>query len=112
MIKIISILVIVLIYLLIMFLPREIFFEVPGGDYAGHIYISFILTIIGLNIFSNKKMIPNIIIIYIFLSLIEFLQIFTSREFDFFDLIYNFIGFVIAIFVFKVSKFLKTKLLS
>ena len=112
MVKIISILIIGSIYALIMLLPREIFYEVPGGDNAGHICISFILTIIGLNILSNKKLLLNLIIIFIFLSLVELLQLFSARNYALTDLIFNFIGFVIAIFVFKVFKFLKIKLLS
>ena len=56
MIKIFSALIVGLLYSLIMLLPRELFLQVPGGDNAGHIYMSFVLTIIGLCIFSDKKL--------------------------------------------------------
>ena len=46
--KIFSTLAVGSLYSLIMLLPREFFFRVPGGDNAGHIYMSFVLTIIGL----------------------------------------------------------------
>ena len=56
MIKIFSALVVGLLYSLIMLLPREFFLQVPGGDDAGHIYMSFILIIISLYIFQIKKL--------------------------------------------------------
>ena len=110
MIKIFSALVVVLLYSLIMLLPRKLFLQVPGGDNAGHIYMSFILTIIGLYIFSDKKIEINLIIIFVFLTLIEFLQVFTARNFVINDLLFNFIGYIIATLLYLVSKFIKTKL--
>jgi len=56
MIKIFSTLVVGLLYSLIMLLPRKFFLQVPGGDDAGHIYMSFILTIKSLYIFQIKKL--------------------------------------------------------
>ena len=93
-----------------MLLPRELFLQVPGGDIAGHIYMSFVLTIIGLCIFSDKKIEINLIIIFIFLTLIEFLQVLTTRYFTISDLLFNFIGYIIATLLYLVSKFIKTKL--
>ena len=70
MIKIFSALVVGLLYSLTMLLPRELFLQVPGGDNAGHIYMSFVFTIIGLCIFSDKKIKINLMIIFVFLALI------------------------------------------
>ena len=56
MIKIFSTLAVGLLYSLIMLLPRKFFLQVPGGDDAGHIYMSFILTIKSLYIFQIKKL--------------------------------------------------------
>ena len=110
MIKIISTLAVGLLYSLIMLLPRELFLQIPGGDNAGHIYMSFVLTIIGLCIFCDKKIEINLIIIFVFLILIEFLQVFTTRNFVINDLLFNFIGYIIATLLYLVSKFIKTKL--
>ena len=110
MIKIFSALIVGLLYSLIMLLPREFFLEVPGGDNAGHIYMSFFLTIIGLCIFSDKKIEINLMIIFVFLTLIEFLQVLTTRNFIINDLIFNFVGYIIATLLYLVSKFIKTKL--
>ena len=108
--KIFSVLVVGLLYSLIMLLPRELFLQIPGGDNAGHIYMSFVLTIIGLCIFCDKKIEINLIIIFVFLTLIEFLQVFTARNFVINDLLFNFIGYIIATLLYLVSKFIKTKL--
>ena len=110
MIKIFSVLVIGLLYSLIMLLPREFFLEVPGGDNAGHIYMSFILTIISLYIFSDIKIETNLMVIFVFLTLIEFLQVLTTRNFVINDLLFNFVGYIIATLLYLVSKFIKTKL--
>ena len=110
MIKIFSALVVGLLYSLIMLLPREFFLQVPGGDDAGHIYMSFILTIISLYIFSDKKIEINLIIIFAFLTLIEFLQVLTTRNFVINDRLFNFIGYIIAALFYLMSKFIKTKL--
>ena len=93
-----------------MLLPRELFLQIPGGDNVGHIYMSFVLTIIGLCIFCDKKIEINLIIIFVFLTLIEFLQVFTARNFVINDLLFNFIGYIIATLLYLVSKFIKTKL--
>ena len=108
--KIFSVLAVSLFYSLIMLLPRDLFLQVPGGDNAGHIYMSFVLTIIGLCIFCDKKIEINLIIIFVFLTLIEFLQVFTARNFVINDLLFNFIGYIIATLLYLVSKFIKTKL--
>ena len=110
MIKIFSVLVIGLLYSLIMLLPREFFLQVPGGDNAGHIYMSFILTIISLYIFSDIKIETNLMVIFVFLTLIEFLQVLTTRNFVINDLLFNFVGYIIATLLYLVSKFIKTKL--
>ena len=110
MIKIFSALIAGLLYSLIMLLPREFFLEVPGGDNAGHIYMSFFLTIISLCIFSDKKIEINLMIIFVFLTLIEFLQVLTTRNFVINDLLFNFVGYIIATLLYLVSKFIKTKL--
>ena len=110
MIKIFSVLVVGLLYSLIMLLPREFFLEVPGGDNAGHIYMSFILTIMSLYIFSDIKIKTNLMVIFVFLTLIEFLQVLTTRNFVINDLLFNFVGYFIATLLYLVSKFIKTKL--
>ena len=110
MIKIFSVLVVGLLYSLIMLLPREFFLQVPGGDNAGHIYMSFILTIISLYIFSDIKIETNLMVIFVFLTLIEFLQVLTTRNFVINDLLFNFVGYFIATLLYLVSKFIKTKL--
>jgi uncharacterized membrane protein len=110
MIKIFSALIAGLLYSLIMLLPRELFLQVPGGDNAGHIYMSFVLTIIGLCIFCDEKIEINLIIIFVFLTLIEFLQVSTARNFVINDLLFNFIGYIIATLLYLVSKFIKIKL--
>ena len=110
MIKIFSVLVLGLLYSLIMLLPREFFLQVPGGDNAGHTYMSFVLTIISLYIFSDIKIGTNLMVIFIFLTLIEFLQVLTTRNFVINDLLFNFVGYFIATLLYLVSKFIKTKL--
>ena len=97
MIKIFSALIVGLLYSLIMLLPRELFLQVPGGDNAGHI-------------FSDKKIEINLMIIFVFLTLIEFLQVLTTRNFVINDLLFNFVGYIIATLLYLVSKFIKTKL--
>ena len=108
--KIFSTLAVGSLYSLIMLLPREFFFRVPGGDNAGHIYMSFVLTIIGLCIFSDKKIEINLMVIFVFLTLIEFLQVLTTRNFLINDLLFNFVGYIVATLLYLVSKFIKTKL--
>jgi len=93
-----------------MLLPRELFLQVPGGDDAGHIYMSFILTIMSLYIFSDIKIKTNLMVIFVFLTLIEFLQVLTTRNFVINDLLFNFVGYFIATLLYLVSKFIKTKL--
>ena len=110
MIKIFSVLVVGLLYSLVMLLPRELFLQVPGGDDAGHIYMSFILTIMSLYIFSDIKIKTNLMVIFVFLTLIEFLQVLTTRNFVINDLLFNFVGYIIATLLYLVSKFIKTKL--
>ena len=110
MIKIFYALIVGLLYSLIMLLPREFFLQVPGGDNAGHIYMSFALTIISLYIFSDIKIETNLMVIFVFLTLIEFLQVLTSRNFVINDLLFNFVGYIIATLLYLVSKFIKTKL--
>ena len=110
MIKIFSVLVVGLLYSLVMLLPRELFLQVPGGDDAGHIYMSFILTIMSLYIFSDIKIKTNLMVIFVFLTLIEFLQVLTTRNFVINDLLFNFVGYFIATLLYLVSKFIKTKL--
>mgnify|MGYP003688274661 FL=1 len=86
------------------------FLQIPGRDNAGHIYMSFVLTIIGLCIFSDKKIEINLMVIFVFLTLIEFLQVLTTRNFLINDLLFNFVGYIIATLLYLVSKFIKTKL--
>ena len=83
-----------------MLLPRDLFVQVPGGDNFGHIYLDFLLTIIIFYIFSNFKFFNKFVIVLGLTTLIEFLQSFTTRNFSYHDLIYNFIGIYIAIIVF------------
>ena len=110
MIKIFSALAVGLLYSLIMLLPRELFLQIPGGDNVGHIYMSFVLTIIGLCVFSDKKIKINLMIIFVFLILIELLQVLTTRNFAINDLLFNFVGYIVATLLYLVSKFIKTKL--
>ena len=83
-----------------MLLPRDLFIQVPGGDNFGHIYLDFLLTIIIFYIFSNFKFFNKLIIVLGLTTLIEFLQSFTTRNFSYQDLLYNFLGIYIAIIVF------------
>ena len=108
--KIFSALAVGSLYSLTMLLPRDLFLQVPGGDNAGHIYMSFVFTIIGLCIFSDKKIKINLMIIFVFLTLIEFLQVLTTRNFLINDLLFNFVGYIVATLFYLISKFIKIKL--
>ena len=72
--------------------------------------MSFVLTIIGLCIFSDKKIETNLMVIFIFLTLIEFLEILTTKNFVINDLLFNLVGYIIATLLYLVSKIIKTKL--
>ncbi len=83
-----------------MLLPRDLFFQVPGGDNFEHIYLDFLLTIIIFYIFSNLKFFNKLIIVLGITILIEMLQNLTTRNFSYQDLLYNFLGISIAITVY------------
>ena len=79
-----------------MLLPRHIFLQVPGGDNFGHIYLDFLLTIIIFYIFSNLIFFNKLIMILGITTSIEILQNFTTRNFSYQDLLFNFLGIYIA----------------
>ena len=80
-----------------MLLPRYLFIQVPGGDNFGHIYLDFLLTIIIFYIFSNLIFFNKLIMILAITTSIEILQNFTTRNFSYQDLLFNFLGIYIAI---------------
>jgi len=69
-----------------MLFPRNLFAGVLGGDNFGHIYLNLILTIISLFIMSKKKFLLSLSIVITLTTLIEFLQLFTTRSFSYYDL--------------------------
>jgi len=91
---------IIIIYSAIMLLPRDLFFQVPGGDNFGHIYLDFLLTIIIFYIFANFKFIYKLILVLGITIIVEMLQNLTTRNFSYQDLLYNFLGIYIAITVY------------
>jgi VanZ family protein len=84
-----------------MLFPRNLFTEVMGGDNFGHIYLNSILTIITLLIMSKKKFILSLSIVFASTTLIEFLQLFTTRSFSYYDLFYNAIGIAVGVIFYK-----------
>ena len=99
--KIILFLLLFIFYIIFMLFPRNLFMEVLGGDNFGHIYINSILTIITLLIMSKKKFILSLSIIFASTTLIEFLQLFTTRSFSYYDLFYNTIGIAVGVIFYK-----------
>ena len=89
-------------YLIFMLFPRNLFMEVLGGDNFGHIYLNSILTIITLLIMSKKKFILSLSIVFASTTLIEFLQLFTTRSFSYYDLFYNLIGIAVGVIFYKL----------
>ena len=85
-----------------MIFPRNLFIEVLGGDNFGHIYLNSILTIITLFIMSKKKFLLSLSIIFTLTTLIEFLQLFTTRSFSYYDLLYNIIGIGVGVIFYKI----------
>ena len=90
-----------ILYIIFMLFPRNLFMEVLGGDNFGHIYINSILTIITLLIMSKKKFLLSLSIIFASTTLIEFLQLFTTRSFSYYDLFYNVIGIGLGVIFYK-----------
>ena len=100
--KIILFLLLFIFYLIFMLFPRNLFTEVLGGDNFGHIYINSILTIITLLIMSGKKLLLPLAIVFTVSTLIEFLQLFTTRSFSYYDLFYNVIGIGVGVIFYKI----------
>ena len=90
-----------ILYIIFMLFPRNLFTEVLGGDNFGHIYLNSILTIITLLIMSKKKFILSLSIVFALTTLIEFLQLFTTRSFSYYDLFYNTIGIAVGVIFYK-----------
>ena len=90
-----------ILYIILMLFPRNLFTEVLGGDNFGHIYLISILTIITLLIMSKKKFILSLSIVFVSTTLIEFLQLFTTRSFSYYDLFYNIIGIGLGVIFYK-----------
>ena len=90
-----------ILYIIFMLFPRNLFIEVLGGDNFGHIYLSSILTIITLFIMSKKKFLLSLSIVFASTTLIEFLQLFTTRSFSYYDLFYNVIGIGLGVIFYK-----------
>ena len=99
--KIILFLLLFIFYIIFMLFPRNLFMEVLGGDNFGHIYINSILTIITLLIMSKKKFILSLSIVFVSTTLIEFLQLFTTRSFSYYDLFYNTVGIGLGVIFYK-----------
>jgi len=99
--KIILFLLLFILYIIFMLFPRNLFTEVLGGDNFGHIYLNSILTIITLLIMSKKKFTLSLLIVFASTTLIEFLQLFTTRSFSYYDLFYNVIGIGVGVIFYK-----------
>ena len=99
--KIILFLLLFILYIIFMLFPRNLFIEVLGGDNFGHIYLNSILTIITLLIMSKKKFTLSLLIVFASTTLIEFLQLFTTRSFSYYDLFYNVIGIGVGVIFYK-----------
>ena len=99
--KIILFSLLFILYIILMLFPRNLFTEVLGGDNFGHIYLNSILTIITLLIISKKKFILSLSIVLASTTLIEFLQLFTTRSFSYYDLFYNIIGIGVGVIFYK-----------
>ena len=91
-----------ILYIIFMLFPRNLFMEILGGDNFGHIYINSILTIITLLIMSGKKLLLPLAIVFTVSTLIEFLQLFTTRSFSYYDLFYNVIGIGVGVIFYKI----------
>ena len=100
--KIILFSLLFILYIIFMLFPRNLFTEVLGGDNFGHIYLNSILTIITLLIMSKKKFFLSLSIIFASTTLIEFLQLFTTRSFSYYDLFYNTIGIAVGVIFYKL----------
>ena len=99
--KIILFSLLFILYIILMLFPRNLFTEVLGGDNFGHIYLNSILTIITLLIVSKKKFLLSLSIVFASTTLIEFLQLFTTRSFSYYDLFYNVIGIGLGVIFYK-----------
>ena len=99
--KIILFSLLFILYIIFMLFPRNLFTEVLGGDNFGHIYLNSILTIITLLIMSKKKFILSLSIVFVSTTLIEFLQLFTTRSFSYYDLFYNTVGIGLGVIFYK-----------
>ena len=91
-----------ILYIIFMLFPRNLFIEVLGGDNFGHIYLNSILTIITLLIMNKKKFVLSLSIVFASTTLIEFLQLFTTRSFSYYDLFYNLIGIAVGVIFYKL----------
>jgi len=100
--KIILFSLLFILYIILMLFPRNLFMEVLGGDNFGHIYLNSILTIITLLIISKKKFLLSLSIVFASTTLIEFLQLFTTRSFSYYDLFYNLIGIAVGVIFYKL----------
>ena len=99
--KIILFSLLFILYIIFMLFPRNLFIEVLGGDNFGHIYLNSILTIITLLTISRKKLLLSLSIVFALTTLIEFLQLFTTRSFSYYDLFYNVIGIGLGVIFYK-----------
>ena len=100
--KIILFSLLFILYIILMLFPRNLFTDVLGGDNFGHIYLNSILTIITLLIMNKKKFILSLSIVFASTTLIEFLQLFTTRSFSYYDLFYNLIGIAVGVIFYKL----------
>ena len=88
-------------YIILMLFPRNLFIDVWGGDNFGHIYLNSILTIITLFTMSGRKLLLPLSIVFAATTLIEFLQLFITRSFSYYDLFYNAIGIAVGVIFYK-----------
>ena len=99
--KIILFSLLFILYIIFMLFPRNLFTEVLGGDNIGQIYLNSILAIITLLIMNKKKFVLSLSIVFASTTLIEFLQLFTTRSFSYYDLFYNAIGIGVGFIFYK-----------
>ena len=91
------------IYLLVMLLPRSTFTEkIPGNDTFVHLFFTFVLSFSFFLIKSSIKLINKTLIIIIFVTFKEYLQMLSdSRGFGFNDIITDIIAALIALIIYK-----------
>jgi len=104
--KILILSLIIILYGLLMLLPRDWLIKVPGGDNFGHIYIDCIISILIFYILRDKNIYFKLFFIFSLTTLVELAQILTSRNFSISDIFYNSIGILVGITVYYLFIFI------